>query len=353
MQYNCHVEKYHYGDIGGIEKEQFREYKDKEKYKNYVDHDKTKMNIYHRYHDQKWIQTIKAAQEVHLQTVGKAIRKDAVVFDSIVQSVPASWDYDLANQYFLENEEFLKDFLIRKGVDPNSFLSSVTHWDEKNPHQTFTFMPIKNGKFDNSKIMNRDFLRDLQKEGFEFYQKFSDRHPNLEKLDAYLEDSGKKHLSEVEYKLSKTTKLLEQVQNEIENYSKTVNLIIDRTAAAKQNLEKLDQEFPFDELMELNEKLTKEPKDTGKTFKNSGKDAYQWIFSLDWLESLKRAFTNIKNWFKERNYIIETVRIKPEEKEYLDKTPKRINDLIAEAEKLMKENNSAKVEKNKNKEYEH
>ena len=35
MQYNCHVEKYHYGDIGGIEKEQFREYKDKEKYKNY------------------------------------------------------------------------------------------------------------------------------------------------------------------------------------------------------------------------------------------------------------------------------------------------------------------------------
>ena len=214
MQFNSHIEKYKASDAGGIHAEQYREYKDSSRYHNNVDPARTDLNVVHEYQD--WQTAIRTAQQHQRQLTAKAVRKDAVVLCSSVQSVPASWGREAAMDYFQAYEGFMVNFLSAHGCDEGVSLSAITHYDEDNPHQTYTWMPLKDGRFKNKEIMNKQFLRDLQKEGWEHYQTWALQHPELEPLEPYQEGGKRIHKSELEFK-QQTLHDIEQKADRIVN----------------------------------------------------------------------------------------------------------------------------------------
>ena len=224
MQYNIHNEKYQTKDVGGIMKEQFRQYEDESKYRNYVDHEKTKDNIYKAVSEDgmNWYRQIREAKESTEEVTGKTIRKDAVVLCSTVESVPSSWDVDICQNYFQDKADWFKEFLEDKGVDKNSLLSVAVHLDETTPHATYAWLPMKDEKLQAKNILDKQFLRDLQKESQDFTFKWIDEynsrhidHP-IEKMDPYQIDSGRKHLQESEYKEMKIAESVQQMQQQLE-----------------------------------------------------------------------------------------------------------------------------------------
>ena len=227
MQFNSHVEKYTTVAAGGIHKEQFREYSDPKKYHNNVDPERTKLNVIHSYRD--WLESIKNAKDNQEKITGKAVRKDAIVLCSLVQTVPASWEREAASEYFEKFENFMRDFLTRHGVDQEAELSAITHFDEDNPHQTYCWMPLQNGRFCNKKIMNKQFLRDLQKEGYEHYLEWSQRHPELERLEPFQEGNKRPHKTEAKYKrdaLAETEKQLSEVKQAAEQIRRSIEPVL-------------------------------------------------------------------------------------------------------------------------------
>ncbi len=224
MQYNIHNEKYQTKDVGGIRKEQFREYEDESKYKNYVDHEKTKDNICKAMSEDgtNWYKRIREAKESTEEVTGKAIRKDAVVLCSTVESVPSSWSTETCQSYFQDKADWFKEYLEEKGVDKDSLLSVAVHLDETTPHATYAWLPMKDEKLQAKNILDKQFLRDLQRESQDFTFKWIDdynsQHPDnkIELLEPYQIDSGRKHLKESEYKELKIAENVEQMKQELE-----------------------------------------------------------------------------------------------------------------------------------------
>lgn len=262
MQFNCHVEKYKSGDVGGIRAEQFRLYTDQDKYKNRIQHEQTENNVYNEY--RPWFAAIKAAKERQQELTGKKVRADAVVLCSAVQSVPESWPREAALDYFRANEQFMKTFLEQHGLDPDAALSAVTHYDEQPPHQTFCWMPLREGRFQAKQLLNRQTLRELQKEGYQHYQEWAARHPDLEKIEPYREDSGRKHLSELDYKkqllenqIEQEEKTLSEARERLQEAVRDRKSIESRTIALKDEIEALgrSKSVSREELADLKEEI--------------------------------------------------------------------------------------------------
>ena len=224
MQYNIHNEKYQTKDVTGIMKEQFRQYEDESKYKNYIDHERTKDNVYKAMSEDgmNWYRQIREAKESTEGVTGKAIRKDAVVLCSTVESVPSSWDIEVCQNYFEDKANWFKDYLEGKGVDKDSMLSVAIHLDETTPHAAYAWLPMKDERLQAKNILDKQFLRDLQKESQDFTFRWIDdynsnhiNHP-IEKMDPYQIDSGRKHLQESEYKEMKIAESVQQMQQQLE-----------------------------------------------------------------------------------------------------------------------------------------
>ncbi|MBQ3295512.1 MAG: plasmid recombination protein [Erysipelotrichaceae bacterium] len=223
MQYNIHNEKYQTKDVGGIMKEQFRQYEDSSKYRNYVDEHRTLNNVYKAMSEDgmNWYRQIREAKESTEQVTGKAIRKDAVVLCSTVESVPSSWDVDICQSYFQDKADWFREFLEDKGVDKDSLLSVAVHLDETTPHATYAWLPMKDEKLQAKNILDKQFLRDLQKESQDFTFKWIDEYNSkhldqpIEKMDPYQIDSGRKHLQESEYKEMKIAESVQQMQQQL------------------------------------------------------------------------------------------------------------------------------------------
>lgn len=224
MQYNIHNEKYQTKDVFGIRKEQFREYEDKSKYKNYVDETRTKDNVYKAMSDDgdNWYKRIREAKETTEEMTGKVTRKDAVVLCSTVESVPSSWSTEVCQSYFEDKAEWFKEYLERKGVDQDSMLSVCVHLDETTPHATYAWLPMKDERLQAKNILDKQFLRDLQKESqeftFDWIDRYNEQHPDhqIEKMDPYQIDSGRKHLKESEYKEMKIAENVQQMESKLE-----------------------------------------------------------------------------------------------------------------------------------------
>ncbi len=224
MQYNIHNEKYQTKDVGGIMKEQFRQYEDSSKYRNYVDEERTPNNVYKAMSEDgmNWYRQIREAKESTERVTGKAIRKDAVVLCSTVESVPSSWDADICQNYFQDKAKWFKGFLEEKGVDKDSLLSVAVHLDETTPHATYAWLPMKDEKLQAKNILDKQFLRDLQRESQDFTFKWIDDYNSkhfehlIEKMDPYQIDSGRKHLQESEYKEMKIAESVQQMKQELE-----------------------------------------------------------------------------------------------------------------------------------------
>ena len=210
MKFGMHNEKYNRASAGGIRKEQWRLY-EHGKYANDVDTSKSHLNEYDgvKNWQEKYLEAIKLTEE----TNGKKCRKDTVVVNSIVETVPESWGKDKALEYFQEQDKMIKAFLKEKGVEEKWLLSSVKHFDETNPHRTFTFIPVKDNKLQNKNIVNQNFLQQLQSRGWEVYQNFQKKYPELEELEKYEVGSKAKHKTELEYKTEKLEKKVEHLEN--------------------------------------------------------------------------------------------------------------------------------------------
>ena len=240
MQYNIHNEKYQTKDVIGIRKEQFREYEDKSNYKNYVDEERTKDNVYKAMSEDgdNWYKRIREAKESTEQMTGKVTRKDAVVLCSTVESVPSSWSTEVCKNYFNDKAEWFKNYLEVKGVDKDSVLSVCVHLDETTPHATYAWLPMKDERLQAKNILDKQFLRDLQKESqdftFSWIGRYNLEHPDnrIELLDPYQIDSGRKHLKESEYKEMKIAENVQQMESKLEETRQQIG-----------DLEKRDEEL--------------------------------------------------------------------------------------------------------------
>lgn len=310
MQYNAHIEKYKASDAGGIHAEQYREYRDTSRYHNNVDLSRTDLNVIHEF--QPWKTAIRAAQQHQQQLTGKAVRKDAVVLCSSVQSVPASWGREAAMDYFQAYEGFMLSFLSTHGCDQGVSLSAVTHYDEDNPHQTYTWMPLKDGKFKNKEIMNRKFLQDLQKEGWEHYQAWALQHPELERIEPYQEGGKRVHKSELEFK-QETLKKADQQLNEIQNKTEIlVNELTELKDSALVILKDFEQERLLNEKEEkvleaFSERTVRplEDKDGNRRLDTKNRPL-SWIQAPQiWLQALLQVLKDLLQRHKQREMVID------------------------------------------------
>ncbi|MBR3211974.1 MAG: plasmid recombination protein [Firmicutes bacterium] len=228
MQYNFHNEKYKMSDVGGIKREQFREYSKDTEYRNKVDPERTGNNLYLEMvpGGKDWFGQISEAQDRTKETTGRAVRKDAVVLCSTVESVPESWSPDVCRTYFQDKAEWFGGYLHeRAGVDEDALKTVAVHLDESTPHATYAWIPIKDDKLQAKNILNREFLRDLQKDSqdftFSWIDRWNEEHPSemIEKMDPYTPDSRQQHLTESEYrekKIDEKMQLAEQKMSDAE-----------------------------------------------------------------------------------------------------------------------------------------
>lgn len=212
MQYNFHNEKYKLSDVGGIQREQFREYARNTEYRNNVDPERTGKNLYLEMAPggKDWFKQIKDAQDRTKETTGRAVRKDAVVLCSTIESVPESWSPDVCREYFRNKAEWFSGYLHeRAGVDEDALKTVAVHLDESTPHATYAWIPIKDDKLQAKNILDREFLRDLQRDSqgytFRWIDEWNKQHPSemIERMDPYTPDSRQRHLTESEYREKK------------------------------------------------------------------------------------------------------------------------------------------------------
>ena len=226
MQYNFHNEKYKMSDVGGIQREQFREYSKDTEYRNKVDPERTGNNLYIEMSPggRDWFGQIKEAQDRTRETTGRAVRKDAVVLCSTVESVPESWSPDVCWTYFQDKAGWFGDYLHeRAGVDEDALKTVAVHLDESTPHATYAWIPIKDDKLQAKNVLDREFLRDLQKDSqdftFSWIDRWNEEHPSemIERMDPYTPDSRQQHLTESEYREKKIAEKMQLAEQKMSN----------------------------------------------------------------------------------------------------------------------------------------
>ena len=249
VQYNFHNEKYQTKDVIGIHREQFREIADHSKYKNNVDPEKTDQNVYEDLapEGRNWYGVIKTAKESTVEKTGRAVRKDAVVLCSTVESVPPSWPQEVSTQYFRDKAQWYKDFLEeRAGLDPGSMRSLVIHYDETSPHATYDWIPMKDGRLQAKNILTKEILQRVQDEGQKFTMEWVDsynrQHPGhqLEKLEPSGMGVKRQYLDDLSYKRMKDEAAIAALQVQ---HSELTEIV----AVASEKLNEVKQET-FDQL---------------------------------------------------------------------------------------------------------
>ena len=220
MKFGMHNEKYNRMAAGGIMKEQMRQYKHCD-YANDVDTDKCHLNHYDG--NLKWDSVFKEAISVTESTIGKKVRKDTVIVNSIVEAVPKSWNRGKVSEYFKKQDDMIHQLLQEKGIEDKWHLSSIIHFDETTPHRTFTFVPVKDGKLQNKNIVNKSFLAELQKRGWSVYQDFAMDNPSLEKMDIYENGSKAEHKNELQYKLDKLKEDIKAQESILRHLNEQIN----------------------------------------------------------------------------------------------------------------------------------
>lgn len=261
MQYNFHNEKYQTKDVVGIHREQFREIADQNKYKNNVEPDKTNQNVYEDLSPdgKDWYGAIKEAKESTVEKTGRAVRKDAVVLCSTVESVPQSWPQEVSTQYFRDKAQWYKGFLEeRAGVDPRSMKSLVIHYDETSPHATYDWIPVKDGRLQAKNILTKEILQRLQDEGQQYtmnwVESYNQRHPDrqIERLGRSGLGEKRKYLDDLSYKRMKDEAAVETLRQQHSE-------LVEDVTAASEKLEAVKQET-FDQLtlQKVSEKRTED-----------------------------------------------------------------------------------------------
>lgn len=248
MQYNFHNEKYKATDVIGIHREQFREITDHSKYKNHVDPDKADQNVFDDLapNGRDWYSAIKAAKESTVKKTGRAVRKDAVVLCSTVESVPPSWPQEVSTKYFRDKVRWYKDFLEeRAGLDPGSMRSLVIHYDETSPHATYDWMPMKDGRLQAKNILTKEILQKVQDEGqkftFGWIDSYNLQHPTMqiEKLEPSGMGVKRQYLDDLSYKRMKDEEAVVALKQQHIKFSENVDAASKKLEAVKQ--ETIDQ----------------------------------------------------------------------------------------------------------------
>jgi len=161
----CHLQKMKAGGISAMQAHCQREMEntsnpDIDFSKTHLNYDLQNMEPIN--YGQKWHQIINQ----NLKT-DRAIRKDAVRLCSVIVSSDREFFKTLSpgrqKQFFEDSYNFLKDLYGEKNI-----ISATVHLDETTPHLHFQFVPLKNGKLCAKQIINRESLRELQDEIYNF-----------------------------------------------------------------------------------------------------------------------------------------------------------------------------------------
>ena len=274
MNYNFHIEKYKYGDIAGLHKEAYRTYSNEATYRNDVDTSRSKDNKYIDIveNGSSWFTHVLNLKRSTEKQTGKSLRKDAVCLCCTVESVPSTWPQKAYEAYFEDKARWFNQYLHDKGADENSVLSVVIHEDENSPHAHMAFVPAVQDKLNCKAIMKQEFLRDLQKEGMQFYfdwiKKWSLEHQEkLEKLEPILNGSIRKHLSNVEFKKQK----LEESINSLQETHKELKTKVEDVKSELENTQQI--------IVEEKQKLEEE-KQVVQEMKNEYESKAQEIVEL-------------------------------------------------------------------------
>lgn len=108
-------------------------------------------------------------------------------------------------------------------MDEGALKTVAVHLDETTPHATYAWVPIKDDKLQAKNILDRDFLRNLQKDSqdytFQWIDKWNEQHPYnmIEKMDPYTPDSRQQHLTESEYREKKIDEKIQLAKQEMSN----------------------------------------------------------------------------------------------------------------------------------------
>lgn len=101
---------------------------------------------------------VRDAMAAHERAAGKAVRKDAnVMFDWVV-TLPKDCPPDRAGEFFGATVEFIRDRYGAENV-PGGFV----HMDEATPHVHVPVVPVRDGKLQASKVVNRADLKTFHK----------------------------------------------------------------------------------------------------------------------------------------------------------------------------------------------
>lgn len=223
MKQGCNMSKFKRSDVGGIQKEQKRMYADVSKYNNDVIPELSENNVVIEHQEENnWVKCAAEKIKKHQKLTGKSIRKDAVIMCSIVETVPASWGKELTDEYFDMQHNIKFELLKKYGLDDQVKLSSITHYDETNPHRTDTFMPIHEGQFNFKSICKRSFYQELGKATWNAYKEFEKTHELPEKLEEPEWGSGKQRKKEQDYKAEKIEKKVEQLESNVDELEQEI-----------------------------------------------------------------------------------------------------------------------------------
>lgn len=187
------LQKYKAGDLGGLRNHVER--MGKCRTNNDIDPELTKYN-----HDYDGLNARKLIADTNKRIAEldfkKAVRKDAVVcIGGIISASPEkmnSMSREEQEQYFRDAVDFIK-----KEFGAENIRYAKAHFDETEsggvPHLHFGVTPVLDGRLCAKKIMTPTKLKSLQTR---FWEEVGRNHG----MDRGVEDSGKKHLSENDYK---------------------------------------------------------------------------------------------------------------------------------------------------------
>ena len=149
----AHVEKFARPQVGAMKRHYFRE---NENYENAnIDPSRTHLN-FNCAPVKDTLEAIRAAQTAHEGITGKSLRKDAIVMADWVLTAPQDLKTQDLSDFFYASYDFFKE---RYGSE--NVLSAWVHMDETTPHMHFSFMPVRDGKFNAKAIINRSDLKTL------------------------------------------------------------------------------------------------------------------------------------------------------------------------------------------------
>ena len=183
-------------DLGGIQVELDRQYKDENAYKNEVDLTRSNQNLELVQSHTTEKGSLRRDVESYInenKSSTRKIRKDAVVLNSWIITSDKSFFEPLTHEQQVQFFKDAKEFFANRYGEQNVRHATI-HFDETTPHMHMGIVPLKDGKLSSKTLITPVELQKLQSECPAYMQQ---RGWNVERG---IQGSERKHLDAPEYR---------------------------------------------------------------------------------------------------------------------------------------------------------